>query len=311
MKNQIAKWFTQGSWLIGLMVIGVSCNDELGMESNQKNKISAEQSAQSNAEMMMAAQEVMDITGSGMASQGINYGRAADEGEGEDEEDRLCGAIVTKSITINTTLPDSLIISGSLSIDFGDGSNCGDSTHRRSGKITTEFTINVSLKNKRTYTSTETVTLDNFTGNGKALSGKFIAKAATGGMRWLEVIDAELVYNMDDEGDDDNEADSVVTISWSGELTFTYDNAGTFTREDDTKTITGSITATTNAGSFSSTITNPVTFKMVCDYGRKIPVSGTINVTSAGVVTTLDFGDGACDKLYTSTTAGTTTELSF
>src|SRR5687768_17998492 len=110
MKNQIGKWFTHGSWLIALVVIGVSCNDELGMDSKQKNKISAEQSAQSNAEMMMAAQEVMDITGSGMASQGISYGRAADEGEGDDDEDHLCGAIVTKSITINTTLPDSLII---------------------------------------------------------------------------------------------------------------------------------------------------------------------------------------------------------
>jgi hypothetical protein len=49
--------------------------------------------------------------------------------------------------------------------------------------------------------------------------------------------------------------------------------------------------------------------KTSCFNGRNIPVSGIVNITSAGVLTVVDFGDGTCDTLYTSTTGDETIEL--
>ena len=313
MSYRFSKWFVSCSWILSLTVltiIGVSCSDEFGSgNSPAEPKVSAT----GNAEFVMAAQEVMDITGAGMSSQGINYGRAAaHEGDDDGNEHRLCGAKVTKNFNFDNTLPDSLIVSGSITIDFGDGTNCPDSTNRhRSGKITTEFTINVNLKN-HLFTSSETVTLEEFTRGSKTLSGIFHAQAASGGTRWLEITNAHLTYHPQPDDDDggDSEMDSVsTTITWSGNLTFMYDNKGTITREDDIKTITGSISGSTDTGTFSLEIVEAVTFKRSCFDGRNIPVSGIVNITSAGVLTVVDFGDGTCDKLYTSTTAGETTEL--
>lgn len=301
MKKQIETWFTR-SWLFTLAVIGVSCNEAIGPES--KSEIKEELSARYNAEMVMATQDALDITGAGMVSQGVTSGRVAGGNDPEDEEeieDRLCGATVTKSVTMVNTHPDSLLVTGIITIDFGDGTQCGDSSHRRSGSITTEFVISASKKSHEVYHSTETVTLHNFTQGAKSVSGKFISTAAPGGLQWLKVQNAEVTY-----------ADSVeTTIAWSGELTVTHDNAGTRSHNDDIKTVSGSITGTTSQGSFSSEITNDLIIKRECYRGRNIPVSGTIVVTSDETITTLDFGDGTCDKLYTSTAAGETTELHF
>jgi hypothetical protein len=316
MKKEVSTFLSRSCWFLVLAVIGISCNDSFGPEINSNEKMSV--SAKSNAEMLVAAQEVMDITGAGMVDQGITYGRFADNDD--DHERYLCGAVVTKSVEIDNALaPDSLVITGSISIDFGDGTHCPDSADRRhSGKITTEFTIHVNLK-KHLYSSVETVTLTNLERGSKTISGVFVAHAASGGIRTLDIINADFTYHGDDDeegesgDDDDNEADSVtVTWTWNGSLTFSRDNGGTLDRDDDIKTITGSISATgDNGASFSSEITQAVTFKWECFQGRNIPVMGVVNVTNNGVLTTVDFGDGTCDKLYVATTNGTTTEHHF
>jgi hypothetical protein len=321
MKRQILKGFSHGCWMLAVLFLSVSCEESFMPQSKTDLSVTAKSSA--NAEMVAASQAVMDITSAGMVNQGISYGRAA-EGDSQDD-DHLCGATVTKTITLNNALPDSLILEGNIIIDFGDGMNCEDaSDHRASGSITTEFTIHMNVKTHQ-YTSIETITLDAFSRGSKTLSGSFIARAASGGQRWLEIIDAELTYvphdaeddeeeGEDDEGDDDNDeeaADTVATtIYWSGSLTFAYDNGGTFSKEDDTKTVTGSMEGHRNGSSFISEITTAVLFDYGCDRGR-YPVSGTVAVTAAGVLTTVDFGSGGCDTIYTSTTAGVTSELHF
>lgn len=318
MGNQFSKKLVKSSWILGMALVALvvfSCNDSFGPAEPRSPQISAS----NNAEIVMASQEVMDITGAGMSNQGISYGRAAaHEGDGDYEDHMLCGAKVTKNFSLDNSMQDSLILSGSISIDFGDGTNCSDSSRHHSGKITTEFTINVNLKN-HLYTSSETITMENFTKGSKILSGVFHAQAASGGKSWLDITNAQLTYTPgdhdDDEGEDDGDEESddmnstPITITWSGNLTFTYDNNGTLTRGDDVKTVTGSISGTTENGTFTTEIVEAVTFKMACFSGRNIPVKGIVNVTSADVLTVLDFGDGSCDKMYTSTTAGETTEM--
>ena len=316
MENRISKWLIYGLWLVALPVTIISCDDGFGPEME-----SGKRSAVSNAEILMAAQEAMDITGAGMSSQGLTYGRAAAHENGnDDKEHRLCGAVVSKNFSFDNSLPDSLIISGSITIDFGDGTNCPEAMEgKRGGKITTEFTINVNRKN-HLYTSVETVTLEEFIRGSKKISGIFKARAASGGMRWLDVINAQFIHSPQngdddddegDEGEDDDDEMGSAPITWSGSLTFEYDNNGTITRDDDTKTITGSIAGETEGGSFTTEIAEAVTIRKSCFHGRNIPVSGIVNITSSEGLTVLDFGDGTCDKLYTATTNGTTEELHF
>jgi hypothetical protein len=314
MKNQILKRFSLGWWMLTILIIGVSCEESFSPQP--KTDLSIKAKASANAEMVASSQEIMDITSAGMINQGISYGRAADDDNHND--DHLCGATVTKTVTLNNSLPDSLILEGSITINYGDGTNCQDgSDHRPSGSITTEFTITMNIKTHQ-YTSMETITLDAFSRGSKTLSGSFIARAASGGQRWLDIIDAELTYvphNATEDEDNDNEdeeaADTVATtIRWSGSLMFVYDNGGTLTKGDDTKTITGSIEGTSQGTSFATEITTAVVFDYGCEHGR-YPVSGEVAITSAGVLTTVNFGSGECDKLYTSTTAGVSSELHF
>jgi hypothetical protein len=309
MKKQVLKWFSHGSWMLALLFMSVSCEESFAPQSKTKLSVTA----RGNAEIMAASQDILNITGAGMINQGISYGRVAED---DHDEDYLCGATVSKTITLNHALADSLIVEGAITIDFGDGSACGDSSdHRPSGSITTEFTISMNLKTHQ-YASIETITLDEFKRGAKSLSGTFIARAASGGQQWLDIIDAELTYlphdaEDDDDDEGDEEADTVVsTMMWSGSLTFTYDNAGTFGRDDDTKTMTGSITGTSNGSSFHTEISEDVVFLYGCNRGH-YPVSGLVNISSAGVLTMVNFGDSTCDKIYTSTTAGITTELHF
>ena len=159
----------------------------------------------------------------------------------------------------------------------------------------------VNLLNHKAWHSVETVTLNNFSHDGKTVSGTFTAEAAPGGLQWLHVQNA--VLHIDDSVDTE--------VSWSGDLTITRDNGGTISRDDDTKTIEGSVSGTINDVSFTSAITSALIIKWECYHGRNVPVQGTIDITSEGAVTTLDFGDGTCDKLYTSTSAGVSTDLHF
>jgi hypothetical protein len=310
MKKQILKWFSHGSWMLALVFISVSCEESF-VPSQTGLSVNAKASA--NAEMVAASQQVMDITSAGMINQGISYGRAAD-GDNPDD-DHLCGATVTKNITLNNTLSDSLILEGSITIDYGDGTTCEDaSDNRPGGSITAEFTINMNIKTHQ-FSSIETITLDAFSRGSKTLSGSFIARASSDGQRLLDIINAELTYvphdSEEDDDEEENAADTVATtISWSGSLTFMYDNAGTFSKDDDTKTVTGSIEGSSNDTSFASAITTSVLFDYSCNHGL-YPVSGTVSLTSAGVLTTVDFGTGTCDTIYTSTTAEATTELHF
>ena len=87
--------------------------------------------------------------------------------------------------------------------------------------------------------------------------------------------------------------------------------AGTV-RGSTMKITEGSIEGTTREGAeFTTTIIKEIVFKRGCN-GRHafVPVSGTVDVVTGGVSSTIDYGDGSCDKDFTITTAGVTTEHS-
>ncbi len=77
--------------------------------------------------------------------------------------------------------------------------------------------------------------------------------------------------------------------------------------------LTGALKGITRSGAeFKATITSEIVFKRGC-FGRHsfVPVSGTVEVTTAGVTSVIDYSDGTCDEDYTITTAGVLTEHTF
>jgi hypothetical protein len=132
------------------------------------------------------------------------------------------------------------------------------------------------------------------------LDGTFIVKSATKQPTTFESQNAKITYP---DG---------TAASWNGMLTFTYDKGESRDWEDNSVNVTGSLSGTSREGaSFTADITKAIQYKNDCFEGRhkSFPVSGTINVTTNGTLSTIDYGDGSCDKKYTIVTAGETTNL--
>ncbi len=92
------------------------------------------------------------------------------------------------------------------------------------------------------------------------------------------------------------------SFNWDGTLTYTYEKSGSRHCMGKTMKVTGALTG----------ITNEIIFKRGC-FGKHsfVPVSGTVEVTTAGVTSVVDYGDGSCDKKFTVTTASVLTEHIF
>jgi len=278
-----------------LVILLSSCKNDPELSIGDQQKI-AGKAATDNKDIIMTTQESMDITEGALSDQGISDGRAAAGGRFQqtahsDWDD--CGAIIKGSFNINRTNPDSLVYSGSLEIDYGDGSSCSDTTHVKKGKLIDNFTFVFSTKGGFISASQE-LRFVGFKRGSLLIDGSFIAKAVKGGNTTIEYRDAKITYQ---DG---------TSVSWQGNLVSIYSNNNTLIRTDDTRKLAGSISGKTREGlAFNAVITEEILFKYGCPGGKKIPVSGKIALDVGTTSSTIDFGTGVCDKIYTVTTAGT------
>ncbi|HEX6891230.1 MAG TPA: hypothetical protein VF141_11055 [Chryseolinea sp.] len=307
------KQFGSFIWMgLILLLLGACQSDDVSPLTAQQD---ADIAARENSQIVAVTEEVMDITDQIFVSRGFSGGRTADGGPGHDDEDddnddhgdehndsRGCKPLISGSFHVDRGHQDSLIYTGTFIVDYGDGSHCPDSANVRKGKVMDSITFIVSFRDSITFTSTEIITFEGFTKDSSAIDGKFIIKSSTGNPTTVEAQGAEITY-----------ADGT-SFSWDGTLTFEYEKKGSRHCKGNTMKITeGSIEGITRSGAeFTATIIEEVVFKRGC-YGRKffVPVSGTVDITTGGVTSTLDYGDGSCDKDFTITTAGEITEHSF
>jgi hypothetical protein len=315
MKRSIRKFIGALTWIAGfVLILGACQNDDVNPLTTKQN---ASLSAIDNSEIVAVTEEVMDITDGIFISRGFSGGRTADGGPGHDDhadddneddhgdkhyDSRGCKPSISGSFNLDRSHQDSLIYTGTFIVDYGDGSTCPDSAHVRRGMVIDSITFIVSFKDSITFTSTETVKFVGFTKDSTAIDGNFIIKSSTGNPTTVEAQDAKITY-----------ADGT-SFSWNGTLTFEYEKKGSRHCKGNVMKITeGSIQGTTRSGAeFMATVTKEVIFKRGCN-GRRffVPVSGSVEITTGGVTSTLDYGDGSCDKDFTITTAGETTEHSF
>jgi hypothetical protein len=281
-----------GSFILIVAVI-LACQQDQNLSLNAKVQQSV-QAAQENSAMVASTQDVVNTTAGAFVSQGISYGRFADSGDvgGDDDE---CKPTITNTIKINRISLDSVIISGKLIIDFGTGTTCPDSTEMRKGKIIDSVYMVIS---KTMHKSAEFVTFQNYWRDSTQLDGSFSITSGTGVPTVVTINETKVRYH---DG---------TSTTWKGDLTFTIQKSGTGNTFSSTMTLTGSWSGVTRKGTdFSANITKEVVFKAGC-FGHNhkfLPVSGTIDIVSGGVTSTIDFGDGTCHKTYTITSAGKTT----
>ncbi|HMG88448.1 MAG TPA: hypothetical protein VK589_00260 [Chryseolinea sp.] len=318
MKKSTKKFIGSLAWIaLFVVILGACQNDDVNPLTTKEN---ASLSARDNSQIVAATEEVMDITDGIFVSRGFSGGRTADGGpghDGHDDEDdddqgddhgdkhhdsRGCKPSISGSFNLDRSHQDSLIYTGTFIVDYGDGLTCPDSAHVRKGKVMDSITFIVSFKDSITFTSTETVTFEGFTKDSTSIDGKFIIKSSTGNPTTVEAQGAQITY-----------ADGT-SFSWDGTLTFAYEKKGSRHCKGNIMKITdGSIEGTTRSGAeFTATITKEIVFKRGCNGKRFfVPVSGTVDITTGGVTSTLDYGDGSCDKDFTITTAGETIDHSF
>jgi hypothetical protein len=303
MKTNFLKLIVHVSWLVAL--VAVSCQKD-GMVNPPAAVAQAETqtTAHDNSQMIAVAQDAMDVTGSALATRGISNARysagtrVADGSMATTSLDMDCAPSVSGSFSVDRTHKDSVIYSGSLTIDFGTGTYCKDSTEVRKGKMIDTFKLIVSTNDSVSYNLTEMVTFQGYSKDTVTVDGTFTSVSTSDAMSKLTIQNAKITYK---DG---------TSVSWNGSLTNKYVRIAFQEMHQESREVTGSISGTNRKGtSFSATISKAIVFDYSCS--RNIPVSGTVDLTVGTVSSTIDFGSGTCDKVYTITTGGTTTTYTF
>lgn len=278
---------------VALIFFLIGCQEDL-IPKKLSASDQSELAARDNAEMMIALQEALDVTAGAMEDKGVAQGRVK---QGGSHDNYGCAPSVNLTLNIDRNHPDSIIYSGTIIINYGDGSSCS-STSKRTGKITDDFTITIRTKTKITFTSTEKITFENFIKENASYDGTINVASASAKKTTVSSSGFTVGYN---DG---------TTASWNGSLSFTYEDV--LKRKGELR-ITGNISGTSRQGMpFTATITNDLVFKSGClGLTKQVPVSGKISITTNGSNSIVDYGDGTCDKNYTVTVDGETETYPF
>ena len=274
------------------IVFLISCQDDLTpkrLSSEDQSKLAAED----NAQLMLATQEALDVTAGGLEDKGVAEGRT----KHGDHDNYGCAPAVNVTLNIDRNHQDSIVYSGTLSLNYGDGASC-DAKNKRTGKITDTFKIVVRTKAPYNFTSSETLTFEAFTRDSTTYNGNIVVIAASNKKATVAGNAVSIEY-----------ADGT-TSSWNGTFTFAYEDVSK--RKGEIQ-VTGGISGVSRQGvSYESSIIEPVVFKPGC-YGwiKKIPVDGLVKITTNGSTSNLNYGNGACDRIYTIEVDGETEQHSF
>jgi len=186
---------------------------------------------------------------------------------------------------------DSVSTPRSMIINFGDTNFlCDDGNYRR-GKILVTWTGKY-----RDNGTVITTTFDNFYQNDNKVEG---TKTVTNAGRKR---DGDMVFNINVQGKVTNTENQFIT--WNSTRTRTWiAGENTKTWLDDKYTVSGTTNGINRNGfTFNTTTTKPLTVDLSCQWRI---VSGVIELTPQGKPTrTIDYGNGACDRLATVTIKG-------
>lgn len=187
------------------------------------------------------------------------------------------------------------------SIDFGTEGCTLENGNVLKGKITLSFSGNFMSSEQ-----TITYSFDGFYHNGIKIQGSKSIIRTLKSTDLLAEVHPVLTHTIDltvtfEDGSVYSRVGNRVKEMVAG-----YDTKGVWS--DNVSLVTGShSTSKPNGDTWSSTIQTPLRYEMACK--KCVPVSGTVLKVNNGVETLIDYGNGECDNLATTTTAGVTATI--
>jgi hypothetical protein len=268
--------------LISLLILSCGDNDDYKLSSEQLyNRAVA--AASDNNQIITSAEEIIDLTADVLSDEGISTARSS-SGRWSSSA-RSCTPSVNPSYLIDRSHYDTTLYIGTMTIDYGNGSDCPDNQYKRAGKIIDDFEFILNYKNE-IYWSKETITFDSFQKDSVKIDGTFSIYSKTGDDVTMETSKATITYN------------SGKTAVWKGTLNFRP------VRKDGqsiSNTISGSFSGITKRSEkFETTIIEPIQYNYDCkNLDNPIPVKGVIQMDVLKERSSIDYGDGTCDQAYT------------
>jgi hypothetical protein len=241
-----------------------------------------------NTTSLAESDDILAITESVMTTNMANMRLSAEE----ETTSNHCGAIITVDKTAKK-----------ITIDFGTGKTCDDGRIRK-GKIYIDYTGRY-----RVAGTSQIITFDNYYVNEHKMEGKkTLTHSSTNSSTIANVTNIQ-VENFKISFSDGTK------VEWSSNRTRNWDNKGTATNfSDDEFTLTGTISGKSKDNkSYTAVIddTKPLLWKVSCFSESKfIAVSGIITITpESGLEHTVDYGNGACDKIITIRVGGASKQI--
>ena len=242
-------------------------------------------------QIVVLTQEINDIASDVLSSEGISIG-----GETTSPDD--CTPSIERQYIKDVTHYDTTIYSGTIIVDYGDGTSCGAQTIRK-GSISNTFTYIINYRDRQTYSVRQRIKFDEFTRDSARVDGEFIVIAKTDAPDTLKINAARITYP------DGNFARLTATLVSQR----VYSDDG----ETYTRSVTGHVASSAPDGNFyNADFVEPVEYSYDCGENESlIPVRGKIKLQLGGWDAMIDYGNGACDKLYTVTINGSRETYSF
>jgi len=271
------------SWVMLFVFSGIyltACNQEATEERISQD---AETSAIDEAELDAVFEDVDDIAVLSVSSIGSESGGKIAEGP----DSRFCGTITFEGDKT----------AGTIIIDFGNG--CEDAYGNvRTGKIIIKYNGGRLIPG-----STVETTLQNYSINDIAIEGVRTLENVSDSLEDYPTFHITLVGGK---------------VTWTDETFATreVDRTRVWVNAanpiNDEQHIVGTASGMTRRGvNYDMIITDTLVFKRNCAIGRRgrLPVSGTKVITTDNKVITIDFGDGACDRIIEVTVEGNSEEV--
>lgn len=272
--------------LLGItcIVIMSACNESSNDEglSQENIRVLTQQAVEENNQIIVTASELMSVKNAVFQQQGIDINASEQGREAGINGVNGCLPAIDDLILRDDTHRDTVIYNGTITIDYKNGSSCSIANQVRKGKVIIEYTYIVSKLAEKTFSSRETIRFENFTQDTLQINGVIASKSATHYPTSIEASAIEIQY-----------PDGTASI-WNAALICDSEQV------TNVMTLSGELQGVTREGDFYTASTlAPLVISNSC--ASATPISGKIDVQVNGSKVTMDYGNGACDNVYTVT----------
>ena len=269
-----------------LSALLISCTENENLNTSPEVQARLSKSFSNDNNLIIAnAQELMDITGNVLSDVSIvAHGRASTKATAS-----ACEPVIDHFYLTDYSHPDTLLYVGEFTVDYGNGTSCNSSVVRK-GKVIDKFMYILNTKNE-IYYSRERITFENYEKDSHKIEGDFLIESTSKDPVTMSTQNATISY-----------ADGSF-LRVKGALIFAT-NTPTETNYHLSKTISGNLEGRTrDIRSFTTSITTPIEYRYDCSgIAIPVPVKGTMVMSVMNTpTTTIEFGNGNCDRDYSVT----------